>query len=208
MNMKQKAPGVSRRRFLKGIGAGAAGAAVGTSLISRASAEPEQIAAGGHSTGPGAVPVILNVNGQSHTLQLEPRTTLANALRYDLGLTGTKVVCDRGSCGACTVILGGKTVYSCMLLAADAQGAPIRTVESLSTGGQLSRVQEAFVQDDGLMCGYCTPGFVMSCTALVERNPHPTEADVRDALRGNLCRCGTYPRIFEACLHATGAARQ
>jgi aerobic-type carbon monoxide dehydrogenase small subunit (CoxS/CutS family) len=135
-------------------------------------------------------------------VQVEPRTTLLNTLRNHLDLTGAKLVCDRGSCGACTVHVDGKPVYSCMMLAIDAQGKKITTVEGLAKGGRLTPVQQEMVNKDGYQCGYCTPGFVMSLTALLNENPNPTLDDVKMATSGNICRCGTYPRIFEAALAA------
>jgi xanthine dehydrogenase YagT iron-sulfur-binding subunit len=154
--------------------------------------------------GPEAVPVTLQVNGETVKLRLEPRVTLLDALRHHTPHTGAKEVCDRATCGACTVLLDGRPVYSCMMLAIEAQGKAITTVEGLASGNQLSKVQRAFVESDALMCGYCTPGFILSVTALLQRNPRPTANDVRHACAGNLCRCGTYPRIIEAALKAAG----
>jgi len=160
--------------------------------------------------GPGPVPVTLSINGANRTVQLEPRTTLANALRGvghqplsgDQAYTGAKVACDRGSCGACTVLVDGKAVYSCMMLAIDAQGRKITTVEGLAQGEKLSAVQDAMVEKDGYQCGFCTPGMVMSLTGMLNEKPNPTLDDVKMAVSGNICRCGTYPRIFEAGLAA------
>jgi len=188
---------LNRRTFLKSAGlAGAGAASVG--LLEDLAAQQT-----GPVQGPDAVPVTLRVNGQAHRLNLEPRTTLAEALRDELHLTGTKIVCDRGSCSACTVMMGKTPVCSCMTLAIDAQGQEIRTVEALANADQLHPVQAAFVQHDGMQCGYCTPGMVMSCTHLFESNPKPSVADIRQAISGNICRCGTYPKIFEAVLSAT-----
>jgi aerobic-type carbon monoxide dehydrogenase small subunit (CoxS/CutS family) len=158
--------------------------------------------------GPGAVAMKLNVNGRDVTVQAEPRTTLANVLRNELDLTGTKIVCDRGSCGGCTVMADGKAVYSCMMLAADAVGKKIRTVEGLANGGDLDPVQAAFVEKDALMCGFCTPGFVVSVRSLLNTNKNPTLDDVKAACAGNICRCGTYPRVFEAALAAAERMRR
>jgi aerobic-type carbon monoxide dehydrogenase small subunit (CoxS/CutS family) len=154
--------------------------------------------------GPGAVPVTLNVNGKKLKLNLEPRVTLLDALRNHSNLTGTKEVCDRAACGACTVLLDGTPVYSCMKLAVEVQGHAITTVEGLANDGKLTTVQKAFVEGDALMCGYCTPGFVMSVTALLKKNPHPTAGEVRTACSGNLCRCGTQARMLTATLKAAG----
>lgn len=154
----------------------------------------------------GAIRLTLNVNGEDRQVTVEPRVTLLNALRYymDPAVTGPKVVCDRGACGACTVEMDGKTVYSCMILAADAAGKKITTIEGLATGDRLHPVQEEFVAHDALMCGFCTPGFVMSVQNYLKKNPRPTLAQVRAACAGNVCRCGTYPKVFEAALAAAG----
>jgi len=137
------------------------------------------------------VPVTLKVNGETLKLRLEPRVTLLDALRNYSSLTGAKEGCDRASCGACTVLLGDLPIYACQKLAVEAQGQEITTVEGLAKPGKLTKVQQAFLEKDALMCGYCTPGFVMSVTALLKQNPHPTAADVKRACAGNLCRCGT-----------------
>ena len=194
--------GVSRRAFLRGLGTTAvSAAALGAGNVAKglAQANAEQV------HGPGPVPITLKVNGEVKTFSLEPRTTLLEALRLHAGLTGPKEACDRGSCGACTVLLGDTPVYACSMLALEAQGAEITTIEGLSRSGELTRLQQAFVDKDGLQCGFCTPGMVMTLTALLRRNPHPTEAEVRQALAGNLCRCGAHPRIVAAALDASGA---
>jgi xanthine dehydrogenase YagT iron-sulfur-binding subunit len=139
-----------------------------------------------------------------HKLEVEPRVTLLDALRTRLDITGVKRVCDRGACGACTMIVDGKTAYSCSMLAIEAQGKTIRTVEGLVQGTVLHPVQEAFCDRDGLMCGFCTPGFVVAAAALLEQNPKPTIEQARKALDGNICRCGTYPRVLEAALNTGG----
>ncbi len=201
--------GLSRRGFLKGAGITAAGTALleGVQLFTS-----EVVAAARKDVremGPDATPVTLHVNGKDHNIHVEPRTTLAEALRFHLGLTGTKVVCDRGSCSGCTVLLDRMPVNSCMMLAVDV-GAndvgtrKITTIEGISRPGELHPLQTAFVKHDAMQCGFCTPGMVMSCVALLEKNPKPTEADVRQAVSGNLCRCGTYPKVFSATLEAAG----
>lgn len=209
------AKGITRRGFLKGAGVAAAGTALleGAQVFSR-----EAIAAtrgehdGVKELGPGAVPVTLSINGKDQTIQLEPRTTLADALRVHMGLTGTKVVCDRGSCSGCTVLLDNMPVNSCMTLAVDAIGHHVTTIEGLSSASgaanpeALHPVQAAFIKHDAMQCGFCTPGMVMACSALLKKNPNPTEDDVRRATAGNLCRCGTYPRIFAATLEAAGVS--
>jgi xanthine dehydrogenase YagT iron-sulfur-binding subunit len=190
---------VSRRAFLRGLGttaltAAALGANGVAGELAQANAEKPR--------GPAAAPVTLTINGERRTFNLEPRVTLLEALRIHAGLTGPKEVCERATCGACTVLLDGVPVYACMILAIEAQGRTVTTVEGLSKDG-LTPVQKAMVEYDGLQCGYCSPGFVMSLTALLKNNPHPTEADVRKACSGHLCRCGSYPRIFAAALAAS-----
>jgi aerobic-type carbon monoxide dehydrogenase small subunit (CoxS/CutS family) len=144
----------------------------------------------------------LKVNGADKQVEVEPRTTLAEALRVKLDMTGTKVVCDRGACSACTVWVDGTPVCSCMTLAVAAQGKQIKTIEGLANGDTLHPVQEQFIACDAMQCGFCTPGMIMSCAALLERNKNPTLEDVKEAVSGNLCRCGTYPKVFEATLNA------
>ncbi len=197
---KRKKPsaqtGITRRSFLKGAGVAAAGSAVLDSGLLAHAAIPPRVA------GPGATAITLNVNGAARRLTVEPRTTLADLLRDDLHLTGTKVVCDRGSCSACTVLLDGVPVNSCMIFALDVGTRTIRTIEGLGDPEHLHPVQAAFVEHDGMQCGYCTPGMVMSCAALLERNPDPKPEDVQQAISGNICRCGTYPKVVEATLAA------
>ena len=186
----------SRRGFLKGVGIG--GGVLSTGLL-----EPEAEAASTAKVeGPNAVPVTLNINGKPHRLSLEPRTTLCDALRNHLEYTGSKRVCDRGTCGACTVIVAGKAVYSCTTLAIDAQGKRIETLEGISNPAHPHPVTKAFVDHDAQQCGYCTPGFVMAAKAYLDHNPNPTDDDVRAGLGGNLCRCGTYMGIRKAVLQA------
>lgn len=200
--------GISRRGFLKGAGLTAASTALleGVQTFSREAGAAAQTH-GVTELGPGPVPVRLHVNGVEHALEIEPRTTLSEALRDHLGMTGTKVVCDRGVCSGCTVWLDKMPVNSCMTLAIDAVGRHITTIEGLSAAGEMHPLQAAFVKHDAMQCGYCTPGMVMSCAALLERNPHPSENDVRQAVSGNLCRCGTYPKVFAATLDAAGVTR-
>jgi carbon-monoxide dehydrogenase small subunit len=150
----------------------------------------------------GTVPVRLTVNGVEHELEVEPRRLLVHALRDDLGLTGTHVGCDTSNCGACTVHLDGKAVKSCTVLAVQAEGSEVTTVEGLGTESQLHAIQEAFWNDHGLQCGYCTPGMMMAAAGLLAENPDPTEEQVRQALEGNLCRCTGYHNIVKAVLDA------
>jgi len=152
--------------------------------------------------GPEPAPISLHINGSIETLALAPHITLAQVLRDLLGLTGTKIGCDRGTCSACTVWLDGNPVASCMILAVDIAGRSITTIEGLADGGTLHRVQAAFIEHDAMQCGFCTPGMAMSCAALVEHNSHPSPDDVRAAISGHLCRCGTYQKVVEATLAA------
>jgi xanthine dehydrogenase YagT iron-sulfur-binding subunit len=150
------------------------------------------------------LPVVLRVNGDDHALYLEPRRTLLDALRLDLELTGTKKVCDMGDCGACTIQVDGRAMYSCLLLAVDCDGREIRTVEGLGSGDELDPVQRAFVQADAYQCGFCTPGQVMSLRALLDETSAPSEDEIRRAVSGNLCRCGAYQNILQAGRIAAG----
>jgi aerobic-type carbon monoxide dehydrogenase small subunit (CoxS/CutS family) len=193
--------GLSRRSFLKSVGTSAAlAAATQAEAVAKELAQAERE----KTYGPEAVPITLTVNDRPLKLQLEPRVTLLEALREHSPLTGAKEVCDRATCGACTVLLDGTPVYSCSILAIEAQGHAITTVEGLAKDGKLSPVQRAFVDEDASMCGYCTPGFVLSLTGLLNQNPHPTAEEVKHACAGNLCRCGTYPRVLRAALRAAG----
>src|SRR6185369_2845086 len=192
---------VSRRSFLKSFGTTAAAAATAQVDVV---AQELQKANAEKTYGPEAVPITLRVNGKDLNLRVEPRVTLLEALRNHSDLTGAKEVCDRATCGACTVLLDGTPIYSCSKLAIEAQGREITTVEGLAKDGKLSEVQRAFIEQDGLMCGYCTPGFVMSVTALLRSTPRPTAEQVKHACAGNLCRCGTYPRIMQAAFKAAG----
>lgn len=195
----------SRRRFLKGVGIAGAGAALADKLLIETEAKNAQVR--GARTLTGNVDITLDVNGQKRTVKVQPRTTLLSTLRNYLepAVTGPKLVCDMGTCGACTVLLDGKPAYSCLVLAIDATGRKITTVEGLGSPDAMNAVQSAFVDKDALMCGFCTPGFVTTISAYLEKNPNPSVDQVREACRGNFCRCGTYPRIFEAALAAAQA---
>src|SRR5436190_7738291 len=183
---------VSRRDFLKISGASAATVPLIGIRIVDAAGVPVKI------QGPGKTPITLTINGQKHTLQLEPRVTLLDAMRDRLAITGAKRVCDRAECGACTVLVDGKLVYSCSLLAIEVQGKAITTVESISQGGTLHPIQQAFVDNDASQCGFCTPGFIVATKALLDKHPNPTPEQIRHGLSGNLCRCGTYHGIRHA----------
>ena len=208
----EDAAGVSRRRFLQALGIGATAATLPDGGILEAA---QAQASSDAPLGPGPVPVKLDVNGKTLSLEVEPRTTLLDALRDHIqtnhagfvDLTGSKRVCDRASCGACTMIINGRTAYACTTLAIEAQGKTIRTVEGLEKDGKLHPVQEAFVHRDGLMCGFCTPGFVMASVALLESNPAPSQTQIRQALDGNICRCGTQCRVIEAVEEAASKLR-
>ena len=182
---------VSRRNFLKSTGVVGVAATVVSSAQSAAQGGPKEL-------GPGAVAVRLSVNGRPVDLRIEPRVTLLDALRMRADLTGNKRGCDRGTCGACTMLVDGRPVYSCSTLAIEVQGKQIRTVDGLASGDVLHPVQQAFCDKDALMCGFCTPGFIMASVGLLEKHPSPTAEQIRKGLDGNICRCGTFSRIFEA----------
>lgn len=197
----------SRRKFLKGVGVAGAGAALADHLLAvNTGADTPKLNADGDPVS-GSVSIALDVNGQKRNVTVEPRTTLLSAMRDRLepAVTGPKLVCDMGTCGACTVIMEGKTVYSCLVLAVDAVGKKLTTVEGLGSPENMNEVQKAFVEQDALMCGFCTPGFVTTISACLKKNSNPTLAEVREACKGNFCRCGTYPRVFEAALAAAKA---
>jgi xanthine dehydrogenase YagT iron-sulfur-binding subunit len=198
----------SRRKFLKGVGVAGAGAALADSFLNHEAGAAESNLEATGAPVSGTVNISLDVNGQKRTATVEPRTTLLNALRNHVepGITGPKLVCDMGTCGACTVVMDGKPVYSCLVLAVDTAGKKLTTVEGLGTPENLSPLQAAFVEHDALMCGFCTPGFVTTISAFLKKNSNPSIDEVREACRGNFCRCGTYPRVFEAALAAAKAA--
>ena len=198
---KKKGTNISRRNFLKGVGTGTVAATVAPSVLigSEQAADAQAGDAVANAT------IQLNINGESYQVEVEARTTLLTVLRdgidtsgSNIDLTGAKLICDRGECGGCTVMVDGKSVYACMMLAMDAQGKQITTVEGLADGDDLHPVQEAFIQHDALMCGFCTPGFIVSSAALLNENANPTLEEIKIGLSGNTCRCGTYPFIFDA----------
>jgi xanthine dehydrogenase YagT iron-sulfur-binding subunit len=196
--------GLSRRGFLKGIGVSTAAAGVITAV------KPLAEAAAGDKgfVGPGEVPLTLKINGQNKKLSAEPRVTLLDALRNRLDMTGAKKVCDRATCGACTVLVDGKAVYSCTMLALEAEGHEITTIEGIGSPDKLTAVQKAFMDHDAQQCGFCTPGFVTAATAFVREHPNASIEQVRAGLGGNLCRCGTYAGMLLAVSDAAkkGAA--
>ncbi len=198
---RQKGIGISRRSFLKGMGTGAVAATVAPTVLVGAQKSAEA------QTGEeiSRAKIKLDINNKMYEVEVEPRTTLLSVLRdgFDtsgnrVDLTGSKLICDRGECGGCTILIDGKSVYSCMTLAIDAQETKITTVEGIADGDQLHPVQEAFVQHDALMCGFCTPGFIVSAKSLLDENSSPSLEEIKEGLSGNICRCGTYPFIFEA----------
>ncbi len=204
MEKDQKKEGVSRRDFLKGIGGGA----IGTAVVTSGLAKPDEVDAyTRESVGStrGQTTVNLKVNGRSYKVEVEHRNTLAEVLRDQLGLTGTKIGCDRGECGACTVMVNDRNLYSCSQLAVWMAGKNILTIEGLAKGDKLDPVQEAFIEHDGPQCGFCTSGQIMSGKALLLKNPNPSEAETRRGLSGNLCRCGNYNREVAAVLAAAKA---
>jgi len=193
---KKRKTNFSRRGFLQGVGIGSGVLTTGV-LETQAQA---QTSAKVH--GPGEVPITLTINGKPYRTSVEPRVTLCDALRHRLDHTAAKRVCDRGTCGACTVIIDGKVMYSCTVLAIDAQGRQIQTLEGLSANGKPHAVSLAFTNNDAQQCGYCTPGFVMAAKGFLDRNPNPTYEEVKRGLGGNLCRCGTYVGVRKAVLEA------
>jgi len=200
---KAQETAMSRSDFLKGVGAGTAVATVASTAIKQVGAEEGQQSI---NELPGVTKAVisLHINGRNYEVEVEPRTTLLSVLRdkidtngQRLDLTGAKEVCDRGECGGCTVIMDGKAVYSCMILAIDAHVKDILTVEGLADDGKLHPLQEAFIEHDALQCGFCTPGFLIAAKALLDKNPDPTLEEIKYGLSGNICRCGAYTRIFE-----------
>ena len=196
VSIEQKQGRLSRRGFVQGVGLGTG--AVATVLAPNAHAQS------GATMGPGAVEISLDINGKPTSVSIEPRMTLLDTLRNHLNITGAKRVCDRGTCGACTVILDGKAVYACSVLAIDAVGRKIQTIEGFGMeGNKPHAVVQAFVNNDAQQCGYCTPGFVVAAKAFLDHNPNPSYEQVKDGLGGNLCRCGTYVGVRKAVLEAS-----
>jgi xanthine dehydrogenase YagT iron-sulfur-binding subunit len=190
--------GVSRRNFLKGTSV-----ALTIPLVAKSEKIVKAAGANVQVIGPDKVNITLNINGAAKTASVEPRVTLLDALRTDLDVTGAKRVCDRATCGACTVIMDGKAVYACTVLAIEAQGKKIQTVEGLEQNGKLHPVQQAFVDNDAQQCGFCTPGFVMACKSMLDKHPNPSPEQIEQGLGGNLCRCGTYVGIKAAVAQAS-----
>jgi len=193
---KKTSSNVSRRGFIRGVGLG--GATLGTMTLEEGAQAGQEAA--GRLLGPGSVPITLTVNGKPQKLAVEPRMTLLDALRDQLDLTGAKASCDRGVCGTCTVLMGGKAVYACSILAIDAQGKNIQTIEGVPAADPLIG---AMVRSDGTQCGFCAPGMVLAAKAFLAHNPNPDEAQVAGCLGGNLCRCGAYVPIRKAILETS-----
>ena len=193
----KKRSGFSRRGFIQGVGV--SGGAVG---LLAPDAQAQGTAAGVMS---GEVPITLTINGKPYKATVEPRMTLLDVMRNNLDLTAAKRVCDRGTCGACTVIVDNKAMYACTMLAIDAQGRQIQTLEGIAQGNNPHPIVQAFVNHDAQQCGYCTPGFVVASKAFLDRNPNPTMEQVKEGLGGNLCRCGTYVGVRQAVLEAAKA---
>lgn len=194
-----KSGGITRRGFMQFMGAGVVGASVCavTAGASRAEAPMREVGAAEMTK------IMLDINGSSHTVLVEPRWTLLYVLREILGLTGTKIGCDRGECGACTVLIDDIPRYACMTLAVEAEGHPVTTLEGLMDGEELGPVQRAFAEEDAFQCGYCTPGQILSVEGLLRHRPKPSIDDIRTGVSGNLCRCGAYNHIFRAAQKAS-----
>lgn len=191
--------GISRRGFIKGAGITAAGTVIAGSGILKSTGQTLKT---NKMVGPEPVSISLNVNGKVRWLTVEPRTTLADALRDELQLTGTKVSCNRGSCSACTIWIDDTPVLACITLAIEVRNREVTTIEGIAKEGKLHPVQEAFIEHDATQCGFCTPGMIMTTAHLVKHKKDLTEKDVKEALSGNLCRCGTHPKVFTATLDA------
>lgn len=199
---EKKGTNISRRSFLKGVGTGTVAATVAPATILVGDPETAEAQV---DEAISKAEIQLNINDQVVQIEVEARTTLLSVLRDGIDtqgdyvdLTGAKLICDKGECGGCTVLVDGKPVYACMMLAMDVQGKQITTVEGIANGDELHPVQDAFIQHDALMCGFCTPGFIVSSVALLNKNKKPTIEEIKEGLSGNTCRCGTYPFIFDA----------
>jgi len=198
----------TRRRFLQGVMVGGVGLSVGHLVLRDEIADAETATVESPTTAPdpSLTRVTLNINGTDHPLDIEPRVTVLDALREQLGFTGTKKGCDHGQCGACTVLIDGRRVNSCLTLAIAAEGSKITTIEGLANGDQLHPMQAAFIKHDAFQCGYCTPGQICSAVGLLSEKTAKTEDDIREQMSGNICRCGAYPNIVAAVKEVGGIA--
>ena len=199
MSDKAKPKSFSRRGFIKGVGSGVVG---GYMIVPALPKISQKIIDEVEKEGTNKEPLSLKINGHKVNILVEPRTTLAELLRNRFKLTGTKVICNQGECGGCTVLMNGKAVFSCHLLALDAAGTEITTIEGLMSGEKLHPIQEAFVEHDGLQCGFCTPGQIMAAQAILIKNPKPSKEEILDGMSGNLCRCAAYPNILKSVIAA------
>lgn len=197
-----KSKGISRRKFIKNLSSSVIGTGVALHLpqgqVQADTGSIESKIPEGH------IPLRLKVNGKTHQLHIAPETTLVEVIRDYLNLTGTKVSCNQGECGSCTVLLDGKTVYSCHMLAIDANDKEVITIEGLMDGEELHPLQQAFVDQDGMQCGFCTPGQIIAAEGLLIANPNPTREEAIKAMSGNLCRCAAYPKIIDSVMGAAG----
>jgi len=196
MGDDQKRKGLTRRNFIKGVGTGVIGGAIMPKVIEARADDTES------EDSQNVQLLEVTVNGEYYRAKIDSRTTLAEFLRDQLHLTGTKIVCNQGECGGCTVLLDGKAVYSCHMLALDANGKDVLTIEGLMDGEKIHPLQQAFIEKDGYQCGFCTPGQIMAAYALLKENPHPSVDEIKYHLSGNICRCGAYPKIVDSVLHA------
>jgi xanthine dehydrogenase YagT iron-sulfur-binding subunit len=199
MSEKAKPKVFSRRSFIKGVGSGVVGSYIAVPGLTKFS---QKVLEEAENEGTNKEPLSLKVNGKKYNLLVEPRTTLAELLRNRLKLTGTKIVCNQGECGGCTVLMNGKAVYSCHMLALDAAGKEITTIEGLMSGEKLHPIQQAFIDHDGLQCGFCTPGQIMAAEAILIKNSKPSKEEILDGMSGNLCRCAAYPNILKSVVAA------
>lgn len=203
---KKKKKTITRRSFLQSIGGGAAGVAVASRVLGKESRSPQSSV--GEMELFSRKRISMTLNGKKLSFDVESRETLLHILRDRLKLTGTKRTCNRGECGGCTVLLNGKPVYSCHLLAFQADGADILTIEGLASGDKLHPVQQAFIDKDGYQCGFCTPGFILASVALLNKNKQPSLDEIKSGVSGNLCRCGNYQKIYEAVAAAANDMRR
>ena len=185
----------NRRKFLKGVGSGIAGAYLASPALET---KAKNISNDILDSYEGKIDLTLTVNRKKYSRKIDPTKTLAEFIRDDLNLTGTKIVCNQGECGSCTVLLNGDAVYSCHMLVLDADGGEVITVEGLESNNHLHPIQESFIEEDGLQCGFCTPGQIMSAYALLSKKSNPTDEEIKQGMSGNLCRCGAYPKIFDS----------